>query len=240
MWHFNFPDPWDSTSNKPNPVFSYDSAGNYLLYLKVKDGYNCYDTAKKYIKVLQSPFSAFTFTDNFDGMTGKIQLHNKSLYATSLKWDLGNGRTSRDPDPIVSYASDGIYKINLITSNANNCFDTSYYDYEVHFRGLYIPNAFAPSSTNIAIRLFKPVGVNLKEYHIMVFDTWGHQLWESTKLDLQGKPLEGWDGTVNGQLMPQGVYVWKATAVFDDDSIWSGSDIGKGDYSDMGTVTLLR
>jgi hypothetical protein len=59
-------------------------------------------------------------------------------------------------------------------------------------------------------------------------------------LDSQGKPEEGWDGTLNGQLMPMGVDMWKASAIFIDDTIWQGSDIGKGDFKTFGTVTLLR
>ena len=90
------------------------------------------------------------------------------------------------------------------------------------------------------MKLFQPVGVNLKEYHIQVFDNWGHLMWESTALDPQGKPTEGWDGTYKGRLMPQGVYAWKVTAVFINDVMWKGSDIGMGEYKTIGTVTLIR
>ena len=70
--------------------------------------------------------------------------------------------------------------------------------------------------------------------------TWGHLLWESSKIDSEGRPLEGWDGTYNGTLMPQGTYMWKASAVFIDDTIWQGSDIGTGEYKTVGTVSLIR
>jgi len=109
------------------------------------------------------------------------------------------------------------------------------------FRGLFIPNAFAPESGNLAVRLFKPVGMNLKTYHIQVFDSWGHMLWESNKLDNNGAPLDGWDGTFNGTVMSQGNYLWKVSATFIDDSPWTGSDTGvKGSGGTMGNVTLLR
>jgi len=65
-------------------------------------------------------------------------------------------------------------------------------------------------------------------------------MWESTKLDNQGRPAEAWDGKFNGELMPQGNYMWKVSATFIDDSPWEGGDIGKGDYSTMGTLTLIR
>ena len=82
--------------------------------------------------------------------------------------------------------------------------------------------------------------LNLKQYHVMVFDIGGHMMWESIKIDDTGQPAEGWDGTFGGNLMPQGNYIWKIVALFEDDTSWSGSDIGKGKYSTMGTVTLIR
>jgi hypothetical protein len=66
-------------------------------------------------------------------------------------------------------------------------------------------------------------------------------LWESTKLDDNGSPTEGWDGTYQGVLMPQGNYMWKISALFVDDSQWEGSDIGVGGSGKtMGTVALIR
>jgi hypothetical protein len=40
--------------------------------------------------------------------------------------------------------------------------------------------------------------------------------------------------------MPQGNYMWKVSATFVDNSPWNGSEIGKGEASTMGTVTLIR
>jgi len=125
--------------------------------------------------------------------------------------------------------------------NQFDCADTTYYKYELLFKGLYVPNAFSPTGTNLGVRLFQPVGINLKQYHVSVFDIWGHLMWESTKLDDTGSPTEGWDGTYEGKLMPQANYMWKIDALFVDDSPWEGSDIGvSGSGKTMGTVTLIR
>jgi hypothetical protein len=116
------------------------------------------------------------------------------------------------------------------------------------FDNLYVPNAFSPSSYNLGYREFLPKGLNLKDYHIMVFDKRGNLVWESKKLDCEntlpdhckGSPAEGWDGTFNGQPMPQDVYMWKINAVFRNNKVWEGSDSGTGSISNMGTVTLIR
>jgi PKD repeat protein len=242
FWRWRFGDVASKkdTSLLADPIHVYKTDGDYNVRLIVQDKNGCRDTVDSTITVHVTPLAEFSYTDNVNGMTGKVQLNNSSVGATLYSWDFGNGQTSNDENPIVTYASDGTYIIKLISSNEFQCSDTTYYKYEVLFKGLYVPNAFSPSNTNIAVRLFKPAGINLKQYLVQVFDSWGHLMWESTKLDLQGRPEEGWDGTFNGELMPQGTYMWRINAVFIDDTIWQGSDIGKGAASTMGTVSLIR
>ena len=91
------------------------------------------------------------------------------------------------------------------------------------------------------VNVFKPVGVNLKEYKVEVYDSWGQLLWESSLLDSFGRPVEVWNGRkANGEIYQSGTYVWKINAIFVDGTIWEGSDNGKGKYKNMGTVTLIR
>jgi hypothetical protein len=68
-------------------------------------------------------------------------------------------------------------------------------------------------------------------------------LWSTDKLDGYGRPLEGWDGQYNGILMPEGAYIWKASAIFKDGSIWDANNIGNNDYlpkSKSGSATMIR
>ncbi|MCX6281325.1 MAG: PKD domain-containing protein [Bacteroidetes bacterium] len=243
FWRWKFGDlsAVKDTSLLKDPNYKYKKAGNYLVRLIVKDHFGCKDTVDSTITVHVTPVSAFTLIDGYEGTPGKVKLTNSSSGASGYTWDFGNGKTSNDTNPVSTYTEDGTYTIRLISTNQFGCADTTYYQYKILFRGLFVPNAFAPSSGNMAVRLFKPVGMNLKTYHIQVFDTWGHMLWESNKLDNNGAPFEGWDGTYNGEVMPQGNYFWKVTATFVDDSPWTGSDLGvKGGGGTMGTVILLR
>ena len=163
-----------------------------------------------------------------------------SYGADSYYWDFGNGQTSTEENPTVAYNQDGIYNIRLVAMNDYSCTDTVWNNYKVEFFGLYIPNAFAPESSSSPANVFKPGGTNLKQYLIQVFDGWGHLLWESTALDSEGSPSESWDGKYNGNLMPQGTYMWKVNAIFNDNTVWQGCDIGKGKGKNIGTVTLIR
>jgi hypothetical protein len=179
-------------------------------------------------------------TENYGGMPGKILLNNESQGAEYFIWDFGNGRTSEEENPVVTYTEDGVYIITLITENEYHCKDTTVYEFGLLFKGLFVPNAFAPTSTNIGVQRFKPVGINLKEYHVQVFNMWNERIWESSLIDSQGRPVEGWDGMYKDQLCPSGTYLWRIDAVFIDGSIWPGSSLGGGDPSIYGTVTLVR
>ncbi|MBL0048599.1 MAG: gliding motility-associated C-terminal domain-containing protein [Bacteroidetes bacterium] len=66
---------------------------------------------------------------------------------------------------------------------------------------MYIPNAFSPTGAN---PIFKPhtVFVNTEGYLLRIFNKWGNMLFETTN------PDKGWDGKVNGELVPDGVYIY--------------------------------
>ncbi|MEI6683537.1 MAG: PKD domain-containing protein [Bacteroidota bacterium] len=246
--------PYDTLFTK-NVTYRIDSVGTYLVFLKVKDNFGCTDTVLKPVTIQPSPLAAFTITENYDGRIGMIKLNNQSSAdAKAFKWTFGNGKTSTEVNPTATYTNDNtVYRIELVTWNTGLCYDTTYLDYEFFYDNLFVPNAFAPTSlistgNALEIREFKPKGLNLKDYHLMIFDKWGHMVFESSKLDCadgvstncKGSPVEGWDGTFNGELLPQDVYMWKISATFRNGKVWEGSNNGKGTGTTMGTVTLIR
>ncbi len=241
-WFFGDPATVKDTSQLQNPSYKYANTGDYTLRMIVKDHYGCIDTVDSTVKVNITPVSSFTLVNGYNGKQGQIKLTNLSTGADSYSWEFGNGKTSTDENPVAIFTEDGTYTIKLITHNEFDCSDTTYYEYKLLFKGLYVPNAFSPTNSNLSVRLFQPIGMNIKQgqYHVTVFDVWGHQVWESTKIDDNGRPVEGWDGTFEGNLMPQGNYIWKISATFVDDTPWTGSDIGQGESKTMGTVTLIR
>ncbi len=192
------------------------------------------------VVVNPSPVAGFSITELNDDIIGNIQLNNLTVGAEFYYWDFGNGQDSEEENPTVSYIQDGDYLIQLVAVSLDNCTDTAWGNYKVTSYGLYIPNAFSPTSSVTPANVFKPVGMNLKLFRIEVYDNWGHLIWESDALDENGVPTEAWDGTFQGNLMPQGTYMWKVNAIFNDNTIWLGSDIGKGKGKTIGTVTLIR
>jgi len=254
-WFFGDRTTKKDTSGLQNPEYRFPRTDIDTIRLIVIDGFGCSDTTEAKLKVNQSPVAAFTLTENIDGTPGEIRLNNESSKNKDYQWYFGNGKSSTEENPIVKYEEDTTtYIITLVViDTTTGCSDITYLKYEFLFDNLFVPNAFSPSFiTNQLhwqdIRLFKPKGLNLSEYHVMIFDKWGHLVWESTKLDCDvlskencvGKPFEGWDGTFNGEPLPQDVYMWKIYARFKNGKIWEGSDNGKGNTTTIGTVTLIR
>ncbi|MFN6038748.1 MAG: choice-of-anchor L domain-containing protein [Bacteroidota bacterium] len=118
----------------------------------------------------------------------------------------------------------GIYPGSFYLISENNCFDTLEYSVFVKDKmTLYVPNAFTPNNDG-KNEMFKAYGTLVKVFHMLVFDRWGNLIFESSSLG------RGWDGTLNGEKVMQGVYVWKvyATDFYDEEHVM------------IGHVTLIR
>jgi gliding motility-associated-like protein len=64
---------------------------------------------------------------------------------------------------------------------------------------LHVPTAFTPNSDG-RNEGFAPVGMGIQWYGMKIYDRWGQKLYET----INSQP---WDGTYNGELLPEGVYV---------------------------------
>lgn len=74
---------------------------------------------------------------------------------------------------------------------------------------IYIPNVFVPTSfpPNDKLRVFVESGSNLEILEFKIFDRWGALLYDQQNID----PFtftDWWDGTVHGQAVDTGVYVY--------------------------------
>lgn len=83
-------------------------------------------------------------------------------------------------------------------------------------RDLYIPNAFSPNRDGIndVFTFFDNGDVQNIEF-LRIFDRWGSLVFERTDF-MPNDQLLGWDGEVNGEDAPQGVYIYVTDVVFRD------------------------
>ncbi len=246
-WNFGIQNLTNDTSTLQNPLYTYNAVGNYLVSLEVINDAGCTDILDSVeIEITPTPTAKFSFVETGQG---EITFTNESTNATSYEWDFGDNWISDEINPVHQYDSVGTLEsskyeglhLQLISLNEFECADTAIHLYDLYFKGLYIPTAFVPSSSNESLKFFKPIGVNLESFNIEVYSSWGQLVWQSSTLDENGRPTESWDGTYNGEDSPPGPYVWKANGVFKDGSIWKGNDLNNsGSGSTSGTVILIR
>lgn len=120
-------------------------------------------------------------------------------------WDFGDGTSSSDQNPTHIYQKKGAYTVSLTTIDRIGCvsetqqFITVLDDYVI-----IIPNAFTPDG--VKNLYFKPQFRGVAKMEFYIFNTWGELVFHSSGLETLG-----WDGTLNGQKVPNGNYVYRAT-----------------------------
>jgi len=239
LWEFG-----DGTfSPEQNPMHTYLEEGIYDVRLIVSAGMECVDTLEfpGAIQVFPTPFANFEVLplvqDVFDGT---VLLRNLSEDANEYYWDFGDGNLSREESPTHKFRDDETRQIYLQVFGEEGCSDDSLLVFQPPaIKGLHIPTGFSPQSGLGDVRLFKPTGIGIKEYSLQIFSSYGELMWETNLLE-DGRPVESWDGRVNGQLQPQDVYVWKCRAVFEDGTVWPGQKDSSGKVKNIGSLVLLR
>jgi PKD repeat protein len=228
FWLWDFGD--GGQSQEENPIYQYPEQGTYTVSLIVGNNDVCFDTltAVNGIVVRNGPIADFDWTDEGKGF---IQFANLSQEADFYNWDFNDGTPiSNSINPLHEFWDNGNWEVTLTAISINGCENaitkTVSPDF---FFGLYVPNAFSPETGIGEVRLFKPKGKGIVDYHMQVYSPWGEQVWSSTIIDGE-EPGEAWDGTYKGAILPQGAYVWKVTVEFIN---------GKREVR-TGTVVLLR
>lgn len=156
----------------------------------------------------------------------QVNFFNTSINAQQFLWFFGDGMTSDQMSPHYTYTEEGTYDVTLIATTNEGCSDTfSLGPYPVvNIHNVFIPSAFTPDGNDLN-DLFEIVTYGVEGYDIDIFDRWGKLIFSNN-----GDPNAFWDGTFNGQPVPEGAYVYKLSALF-----------GGGRISNyQGTITLLR
>ncbi len=90
---------------------------------------------------------------------------------------------------------------------------------------LWAPNAIAPDFEDEAVREFKLLATSaITDFRLVIVNRAGRQVYSSSDIN------QGWDGSYNGQRMPQGAYVWVARFRDSDGNA----------RQERGTVTVIR
>jgi len=99
-------------------------------------------------------------------------------------------------------------------------------------RKVYFPNVFSPNSKNEGNTRFTVFGAEPNVQRILslrIFDRWGNFLFQQNDFAPNDATL-GWDGTLNGEVLPTGIYAFVAEVLFFDEAV----EVFSGDVLLMG------
>jgi len=100
-------------SVETNPTITYKQAGTYTVSLKAWAGTKSDSYSEEITVSLKDPQANFSFTTN--GL--EVTFSNQSTNAQSYSWNFGNGKTSTEKDPKISYNAAGTYAVKLTAFN---------------------------------------------------------------------------------------------------------------------------
>jgi gliding motility-associated-like protein len=224
LWEFGD----GAVSSKPDPEYTYYEPGVYKIKLTAwgDGGVDTYTTVND-VWVLPNAF--FEIAPRFVYVNDQaVHFFNLSDNGYTYEWDFGDGTTSAEFNPEHVYTEEGSFDITLNVWTENGCYDLYVLEEGVLVEpsGVIIfPNAFRPESPLAENRIFMPGVIdNVEEYHLMIFNRWGELIFESFDKDI------GWDGTIDGKMAKQDVYVWKVEGKYSN---------GLG-FLESGDVTLMH
>jgi hypothetical protein len=163
----------------------------------------------------------------------------------SYKWDFGDGSvfdSSYIPATHHFDFSKAPFTVTLTaTTPGTDCSGVTSQSINITFKGnLFLPNAFIPASSDKNLSTFIAKGFGMKTWHMQIFNNFGQLVWETTKLDNNGSPVDGWDGTYKGRIVEQGVYIWQISATLLNGEEWKGMSYHNSSPSKTGAIHLLR
>jgi gliding motility-associated-like protein len=144
----------------------------------------------------------------------------------SWLWELGDGNTSLQREPVHQYSETGHYTVKVTAIDSNGCkavVEKIRYVEVGRTVFLVAPNAFSPNGDGVN-DFFSISHRFIQSFTIKMFDRWGNMIYTSDN------PNFRWDGSLNGQPLPEGAYVFTVYGLAAD-----GTPVELS-----GSVTLIR
>jgi len=213
---------WDfgdgNYSTVKNPTYTYYNPGTYRVELTVT-GPGGTSVKSQIVNVYVSPRAYFEVTPTLVFANDeRVRCFNLTQFADSYLWEFGDGDTSRQKEPYHRYMEEGVYDITLWAYSNNGCSDVYVLSPgvtvepagEIRFSTVFTPNKEGPiertdlptGGTEIDQFFFPPIREKVIDYKLQIFNRLGVLIFESRDINVP------WNGYYQGQLCPQGVYVW--------------------------------
>lgn len=191
---------WSTGQNTPSFIAAPDSDGS--ISVTVTD--SCGFTAMAEAIITVDDFAA-SFDFEHERHDSYLFINTTPGMVQTVIWDFGDGNTSTEKQRVRhTYIEEGEYMVTMTATNINGCVsDTSVLVRAYPPMRAYMPNSFTPNGDGLN-DLFGLVGDSYRGYVLRIYNRWGQEIHNGVHYN-----AEAWDGTVNGQLVPRGLYLWK-------------------------------
>lgn len=210
---------WNSGDTSSLITVTPNSTFNYKV--TVTNSFNCQKDTNILVEVLPVPVALITSSSDTicKGSTAELTATGGDNYV----WN--NGSVSSviqvNPHETTSYSVVASY-----AGTSTICSDTTEFTQLVkRCNRFYVPSAFTPDADGLN-DYFGVEGIftNIENFRFAIYDRWGRLIYYSQDVN---KP---WDGKINGEYAPTGVYTYKIII----------QESYSEEYSLSGAVTLIR
>jgi gliding motility-associated-like protein len=208
-----FPGTFDTykwNTGDTTPTLTATAEGNYTVQVGLN---RCFNSDTIFIRVDEEP----TIGVGTDSVRCNLVLDARNPGASYL-WNTG------ETTQTITAIQTGTYSV-AITNGACVVMDSITIVGDVGGGLLYIPNAFTPDQNGLNEK-FQPVGTNIVDFSMAIYNRWGELMYSTNDI------TKGWDGTRNGNLVQQDVYVY--TISYSSDCL-DGKQVKK-----IGQVIVIR
>lgn len=206
-WEWDFDD--GSLSFSEDPIHIFANPGDYYvsLSLTTSDGCSFSDSLLYPVVVYPKPTAGIDpLHVESSILYPEVQFLDVSVGAVNWEWYFGDGNYSNDQHPLHEYMDTGYFQVMQIVYSDFGCSDTAYST--VHMFGeyvIFVPNAFTPNGDS-KNQYFRAYGMAVDKFDMWIFNRWGEEIWHANDIN------QSWDGTYQGHVVQDDVYVWKIIA----------------------------
>ena len=193
-------------------TYTFQNGGTYDVTLTTQSVTGCTAsvTYTDYVYVEDTPVAEFSAsTTELLNINTEVDFNNTSTGATDYVWDFGYNTansTEVNPTHVFPEENSGAYVVELFAYSPLGCVDSAQVTINVVEETIYyVPNSFTPDGDafNQYFQAIFTSGYDPFDFELLIFNRWGEVIWESHDDSV------GWDGTYNGEIVPDGVYTWK-------------------------------
>ena len=188
--------------NLPLILVSPNTSTTYTV--RGTDSVGCSNTATATVTINPYPVADFYATPkSVNILEPFISFFDNSNGAVSWLWNLGDGTLSNAPNLEHVYSDTGSFEVSLLVKNQFGCTDsvTNFVMVRPNYT-FYVPNSFTPNG-DMKNDVFHPFAEGVVDYELRIFNRWGELIFVCDDINI------GWDGKVNGNDAPVGVYIYR-------------------------------